>query len=98
MKIYNEESLWNFDFWSGARDNASELDRDQMEQIESVLEDVYPDGMDATDLNDLFWFEFDTVLSWIGLKQLDDGRIVDEDYEEEDEYEDEDEEEYENEE
>lgn len=93
MKIYNEESLWNFDFWSGARDNASELDRDQMEQIESVLEDVYPDGMDATDLNDLFWFEFDTVLSWIGLIQLDDGRIVDEDYEE-----DEDEEEYEDEE
>ena len=97
MKIYKEESLWNFDFWSGARDNASELDRNQMEQIESVLEDVYPDGMDATDLNDLFWFEFDTVLSWIGLKQLDDGRIVDEDYEE-DEYEDEDEEEYEDEE
>ncbi len=97
MKIYKEESLWNFDFWSGARDNASELDRNQMEQIESVLEDVYPDGMDATDLNDLFWFEFDTVLSWIGLKQLDDGRIVDEDYEEdenedEEEYEDEDEE------
>jgi len=94
MKIYSDESLRNFDFWSGAYDNAKELSYEQLDQIEAVLEDAYPEGMSATELNDLFWFDFDTVLSWIGLVQLDNGDIVDEDYEEdEEEYEYEDEEE-----
>ena len=94
MKIYSDESLRNFDFWSGAYDNAKELSYEQLDQIEAILEDAYPEGMSATELNDLFWFDFDTVLSWIGLVQLDNGNIVDEDYEEDEEdYEYEDEEE-----
>lgn len=83
MKIYSEVSLPNFQFWSGAKENANMLTYDQLEQVESALEDIYPDGANETDINDLFWFDFDTVLEWIGCKLNDAGEIVDADSEEE---------------
>jgi len=71
MKIYSETSLGNFNFWSGAKDNAKELTLDQLGEIESQLEDIYPDGMDETALNDFFWFDFSTVKEWLGIEQED---------------------------
>ena len=69
MKLYSEKSLSYFNFWSGAKDNASELTDSQLDTIESILEDIYPDGMDETSVNDLFWFEFDTVKEWLGMTE-----------------------------
>jgi hypothetical protein len=66
MKIYSESSLGGFDFWSGAKDNAEKLTVKELDQIESILEDIYPDGMTDTEVNDLFWFDFETVVDWIG--------------------------------
>ena len=65
MKITTETTLNNFEFWSGAKHNASLLTSDQLDAIESTLEELYPEGMSDTELNDLFWHEFDTVLNWI---------------------------------
>lgn len=69
MKLYKEESLSSFEFWSGAKDRAEKLTSKELDQIESMLEDFYPDGMDETELNDLFWFDFETVLGWIGKEE-----------------------------
>ena len=69
MKVYSEVSLSNFNFWSGAKDNASELTDSQLDTIESILEDIYPDGMDETSVNDLFWFDFETVKEWLGITE-----------------------------
>lgn len=77
MKIYTEQSLANFEFWSGAKNNADMLSVEQLEQIETILEDCYPDGVDDTTINDLFWFDFETVLDWLGLALNDDGEIID---------------------
>ena len=60
MKIFTEQSIRNFEFWSGAKNNAAELTYDQMEQLESILEGIYPDGIDETVLNDILWFNFET--------------------------------------
>lgn len=68
MKIYKEESLRNFDFWSGAKENANELTGAQLDEVETILEDLYPEGMDETQINDLFWFDFDTVKEWLGIE------------------------------
>lgn len=67
MKIYKEESLRNFEFWSGAKDNANELTSAQLDEVENILEDMYPDGMSETEINDLFWFDFDTIKEWLGI-------------------------------
>ena len=58
MKIYTERSLENFIPWSGAVDTFNHiLEEGGMDNLESVLEDLYPDGIDETTLNDIFWFE-----------------------------------------
>ena len=67
MKIYSEKSLRNFEFWSGAKENANELTSAQLDEVETILEDLYPEGMDETQINDLFWFDFDTVKEWLGI-------------------------------
>lgn len=68
MKIFKEESLRYFDFWSGAKENAKELSGEQLDNLEIILEDAYPDGIDATTLNDMMWFEFDTIKEWLGIE------------------------------
>lgn len=87
MKIYTEQSLADFKFWSGAETTAQRIWEEQgsegFDQLEAILEDLYPDGIDETDLNDLLWFDADTVYEWLGI----------EDEEEEDEENDDDEEE-----
>ena len=67
MKIYSEKSLRNFEFWSGAKENANELTGAQLDEVETILEDLYPEGMDETQINDLFWFDFDTIKEWLGI-------------------------------
>lgn len=67
MKIYKEESLSGFEFWSGAKDFAEKLTDNEFDQIEAILTDTYPDGMDETLINDLFRFEPESVCDWLGL-------------------------------
>ena len=82
MKIYKEESLSNFEWWSGAVATADRIWEERgtegWNELEAILEDAYPDGMDETELNDLLWFEPDTVYEWLGI-----GDEEDEDEEEE---------------
>ena len=87
MKIYSEQSLADIKFRSGEETTAQRIWEEQgsegFDQLEAILEDLYPDGIDETDLNDLLWFDADTVYEWLGI----------EDEEEEDEENDDDEEE-----
>lgn len=70
MKIYTENSLSNFEFWSGAVDRVKYLTDDELDTIEAILEDVYPDGMDETQINDLFWFEEDWIAEMLGYEDF----------------------------
>ncbi len=69
MRIYSELDLNTFEAWSGA---ISTLDRiknaGMCEALENILEDLYPDGMSDTELNDLLWFEPDMVFKWLGMR------------------------------
>ena len=76
MKIYSEESLSNFEFWSGAKDNVRELTNEELEQIEKELTEIYPDGMEETQINDLFWFDFGYVCELIGLEYDEDNAEI----------------------
>lgn len=66
MKIYTEDNLRHFEFWSGAKDTVKYLTDEELDTIESMLEDLYPDGMEDTEINDLFWFEDDMIAEWLG--------------------------------
>ena len=68
MKYTVDETLREFQFWSGAKDTAEQLTEEQLDQIESVLEDCYPDGITDTQINDTFWFETDWIAEQLGFK------------------------------
>lgn len=70
MKIYVETNLRNFEFWSGACDRVKYLTYEELDQIEAILEDLYPDGADETTINDIFWFEEDTIAEWLGYESF----------------------------
>ena len=69
MTINYELDLNSFQAWSGAKDT---LERSQREgkcaELENILEELYPDGMTETELNDLLWFEPETVYEWLGIR------------------------------
>lgn len=70
MKMYKEESLTNFNFWSGAADTVKYLTHDEINTIESILEDSNPEGLSETEINDFFWFENDTIAEWLGYSDF----------------------------
>lgn len=72
MKIYTEKSLRDFEFWSGAKDRAEYLTEKDLDIIESELELEYPDGMDETEVNDLFWLEEDYLAQILGYDSFED--------------------------
>jgi len=85
MKIYKEESLRNFEFWSGAQETANALTSYELDTIESMLEDQNPDGMDETELNDFFRFESDTIAEWLGYSDWEEFEHKDDEEEAEEE-------------
>ena len=70
MKVYREISLSEFDFWSGGKDTVEELTEEELEQIEQILEEIYPEGMDETEVNDFFWFERELIAEWLGYENF----------------------------
>lgn len=74
MKIYKEESLSDFEFWSGAVDRAENLTDEEFGMIEDALEEMFPDGMTETEINDFFWFDFDTIAQLLGYEDEEDFR------------------------
>jgi len=83
MKIYTEERLVNFDFWSGAKDTVKYLTEDEIDTIENMLEEIYPDGMEDVEINDFFWFEDDTIADWLGYGSFEELMYREEEEEEE---------------
>lgn len=82
MKITTDISLRNFDFWSGAKDTVKYLTCEELGTIKTILEDLYPEGVDETTINDIFWFEDDAIAEWLGYDSFED--IMEREEEEED--------------
>lgn len=68
MKIYTDTALRFFEFWNGGADNAAKLTDDELDRLDDILPDVFPEGLSEVELNDLFWFEFEAVCEWLGYE------------------------------
>lgn len=69
MKIYMEVSLYDFEAWSGGADTLNRvIDADKVEELENLLEELYPEGLSDTELNDILWFEEDWVYEILGIR------------------------------
>lgn len=70
MRVYKEVNAYNFEFWSGAKDTVKYLTGEEVNMIFEMLEELYPEGMDETQVNDFFWFEDDTIAEWLGYRSF----------------------------
>ena len=69
MKITSEMSLKNFKAWSGAKDTLNKLiELDKCDELEFILDDLYPDGLTDTQLNDILWFEDEWIFETLGIE------------------------------
>jgi hypothetical protein len=70
MQVIKEISLQSFDFWSGAKDNADKLTYSEFIFLEEILEDIFCEKTPTeTEINDLFWFDFEFLCESIGLEE-----------------------------
>lgn len=65
MQVYSELSLTNFDFWSGAKDHS--FTYNELKDFEFHLEELYPDGISETQINDIFWFEEEFICECLSI-------------------------------
>lgn len=69
MTITYELDLYRFEAWGGAKDTLERIQRGgKCSLLEQILEDTYPDGMTETELNDLLWFDSESVYEWLGIR------------------------------
>ena len=70
MKITSEMSLKNFKAWSGAKDTLNKLiELDKCDDLEFILEDLYPNGLTDTQLNDILWFDDEWIYETLGIEE-----------------------------
>lgn len=78
MKTYTETTLRNFDAWSGAKDTKEIIiEHNKENDFECLIDELYPDGLSETNLNDILWFEQDWIFESLKI------RLEEEDEEEE---------------
>lgn len=71
--------------WSGAVDTWETIEEEGLlDELDSLLEDIYPDGLSETELNDLLWFDKDWVFEQLGISDGEEfiGDEEDEEYDE----------------
>lgn len=72
MKIFDEldfNDILNTS-WSGAVYTANKIEKaNKGEEFCQLIEELYPEGIDRTHLNDLLWFEGDWVLEQLGISE-----------------------------
>ena len=70
MKVYNDNlTLRNFNAWNGAVDTKETIINEGKDKdFDYLIEELYPDGITDTQLNDLLWFEEDWIFEMLGIE------------------------------
>ena len=70
MRILNDLTLENFEPWSGAEDTKEIiLDNGKEKDFDFLIEDLYPNGLTETELNDLLWFESEWIFKNLNIRE-----------------------------
>lgn len=68
MKLFKEESILDFKAWSGAKDTQEKIINENKEdEFDQLIEELYPDGLDETQLNDILWFDEEWIFESLGI-------------------------------
>ena len=65
MKIITDK----FTPWAGAVDTYNAIEEaNKLEEFDSLIDELYPEGIEETKLNDILWFEPDFILESLGME------------------------------
>lgn len=70
MRVYQELTIADFTPWSGATDTHNRIIEENKEnEFDSLIEEMYPDGLSETQLNDILWFESEWIFESLGITE-----------------------------
>ena len=70
MKITMENTLREFQAWSGAVGTKNTIiGLGLEEQFEELIDECYPNGLTATELNDILWFDSEWIFECLGIEE-----------------------------
>ena len=62
MRIVKEISIEDFEGWSGANDTIEVIEKaGKVDEFDNLIEELYPDGLSETSLNDLLRFDYEWI-------------------------------------
>ena len=68
MIIIEEMSIRDFDAWSEAVNTKSTIiDKGKTDEFDLLIDELYPEGIDETKLNDMLWFESEWIYEMLGI-------------------------------
>ena len=72
MKVFAEMNFNDIrrTAWSGAVDTAERIEREgKGDEFCDIIEELYPDGINRTTLNDIMWFDSDWIFETLGISE-----------------------------
>ena len=70
MRTYNDTRLVDFYAWSGGKETKDAIiEAGKADEFDSLIEELYPDGLSETQLNDILWFEEDWIFENLGMTE-----------------------------
>jgi len=68
MEIKKYITLNDFEAWSGAKDTKEIIIENGKEsEFDYLIEELYPNGLTETTLNDILWFDDEWVFETLGI-------------------------------
>ena len=68
MIVKEDISIYNFNAWEGGLDTLNRvIEYGKCDELESILEETFPDGATAGEINDFLWFEAESIYEWLGI-------------------------------
>lgn len=72
-KILKDFDLEEFEAWSGAIDTKDTIiEHGKAESFSQMINELYPEGVEETHINDILWFDSNWCLDLVGIQDEDD--------------------------
>jgi hypothetical protein len=71
MKVINNNlRLRDFKAWSGAIETKDKIIKEgKGDEFENLIDELFPEGLTETKLNDLLWFEDEMLFNELGIEE-----------------------------
>ena len=72
LSVIRDINYWELkdELWSGALDTIDTIaENDKLQELICLLEELYPEPVDITTINDLLWFEDDFLFEQLDIEQ-----------------------------